>query len=374
MKVVHVITGLHTGGAEIMLHKLLLAMDRRRFRPEVVSLIEGGEVLGKIEDAGIPVHVLGMRRGLPTAAMLLELRRLARATEPDIIQGWMYHGNLAGTLLEAFAPGKPRLFWNIRHSVDDIGREKPMTRLVIRLGGLLKRAPHRVIYNSGVSLDQHNRLGYPPEKGLMIPNGFDLNRFCPSVEARARLRGELGLAPDTLLVGVVARRHPMKGHEEFLKAAAQLRGAGREVGFVLAGRGVTSEDPVLRDLANRPGLEGMVHLLGQREDMPSFFPGLDLLCVPSLFGEGFPNVLGEAMACGVPCVATDVGESREIIGDTGRIVKPGDVTALAGAMGELLDLTAAARSELESRCRGRILEKYSLEKIMEQYAELYSLA
>lgn len=371
MKVVHVITGLHTGGAETMLHKLLMAMDRKRFQPAVVSLMEGGEVLEQIVAAGIPVHVLGMKRGAPTPAMLLKLRGLARALAPDVIQGWMYHGNLAGALLGRFAPGKPRLIWNIRHTVDDIGREKPMTRRVIRLGGLLKRAPYRIIFNSGISLDQHAGLGYPRDKGLMIPNGFDLSRFRPSLEAGTRLREELGLSPGTLLIGVAARRHPMKGHEEFLKAANLLMASKLDIRFVLAGRGVTSDDPRLRDLASVPNLEGAVHLLGQREDMPSFFAALDLLCVPSIFGEGFPNVLGEAMACGVPCVATDVGESREIVADTGRVVKPGDPAALAEAMGELLVMTEEARSDLGKRCRARILENYSLEKIVERYAQLY---
>ena len=371
MKVVHVITGLQTGGAETMLHKLLLAMDRKRFQPVVVSLLAGGEILEKIVEAGIPVHVLGMKRGLPTPATLLKLRGLARTLEPDVIQGWMYHGNLACALLGGFAPGKPRLIWNIRHTVDDIGLEKPLTRLVIRLGGLLKRTPYRIIFNSGISLDQHARLGYPRKKGLMIPNGFDLSMFRPSLEARVRLREELGLSPETLLVGVAARRHPMKGHEEFLKAANLLMASKRDVRFVLVGRGVTSDDRRLRDLAGAPNLEGVVHLLGQCGDMASFFAGLDLVCVPSIFGEGFPNVLGEAMACGVPCVATDVGESREIIADTGRVVKPGDSAALAEAMGELLDMTGEARSDLGNRCRARILDNYSLEKIVEQYVQLY---
>jgi glycosyltransferase involved in cell wall biosynthesis len=372
--VVHVITGLQVGGAEMMLLKLLGAMDRSTFDPVVISLIPGGECRTLIEAEGIPVHDLSMKKGLPSPAGILALRRLAGKLEPDVIQGWMYHGNLAGALLSRFAPGKPRLIWNIRHSVADIGREKPTTRLVIRLGGLSSRSPCRIIFNSGMSLEQHTGLGYPREKGLMIPNGFDLDMFHPSPEARAALRKELGLSPETLLVGVAARRHPMKGHEEFLKAAALLNAGGRDIRFVLVGRGVTSGDPVLRDLSGRPELVGLVFLLGQRENMPFFLAGLDLLCVPSLYGEGFPNVLGEAMACGVPCVATNVGESGEIVGETGRIVQPGEQDALADAMGQMLDMDPEARMDLGVKCRGRILENYSLENIAERYAELYRSA
>jgi len=371
MKVVHVITGLQVGGAEMMLVKLLGAMDRSKFDPVVISLMSGGDNRAWIEAEGIPVHDLSLGKGLPSATAILALRRLARKLKPDLIQGWMYHGNLAATLFGGFAPGKPRLIWNVRHSVNDIGQEKPMTRMVIRLGGGLHRAPFRIIFNSGMSLDQHIGLGYPLKKALMIPNGFDLDRFHPSREAKARIREEFDLSPGTFLVGMAARRHPMKGHEDFLKTAALLRTAGRDIRFVLVGRGVTFDEPVLRDLVNGSGLEGLVHLLGQREDMPSFFSGLDLLCVPSIFGEGFPNVLGEAMACGVPCVATDVGESREIVAGTGRIVRPGEPAALAQAIGELLDLTTEARLDLGGRCRARIQENYSLENIAERYAELY---
>jgi glycosyltransferase involved in cell wall biosynthesis len=330
----------------------------------------GGECRAMIEAEDIPVYDLAMKSGLPTVAQVRALRRLARKLEPDVVQGWMYHGNLAATLLGKFAPGKPPVLWNIRHSVADLGREKQSTRLVIRLGGLVSGKPERIIFNSGISLEQHAGLGFTRDKGVMIPNGFDMGRFRPSLEAGAGLRAELGLAPDSLLVGVAARRHAMKGHEDFLTAAARMRTAGRDCHFVLAGRGVTSDDSALRDLAAGV-LAGFVHLVGQREDMPLFLAGLDLLCVPSLYGEGFPNVLGEAMACGVPCVATDVGESRIIVADTGRIVPPGDPASLCDAMGEVLALDLEDRSDLGRRCRGRIQEHYSLEKITEKYADLF---
>jgi len=370
MKIVHVITGLKVGGAEMMLHKLLTSMDRSRFEPAVISLMPGGECRAMMETEDIPVYDLAMKSGLPSVGQVRALRRLAGKLEPDLVQGWMYHGNLAATLLGLFAPGKPPVLWNIRHSVADLGREKQTTRLVIRLGGLVSRKPERIIYNSGISLEQHAGLGFARDKGVMIPNGFDMDRFRPSLEAGAGLREELGLAPDSLLVGVAARRHAMKGHEDFLAAAARMRTAGREYHFVLAGRGITPDDSSLRDLATGV-LAGYVHLVGQREDMPSFLAGLNLLCVPSLYGEGFPNVLGEAMACGVHCVPTDVGESRTIVADTGRIVPPGDPASLGDAMGELLALDPEDRSDLGRSCRGRIQENYSLEKIAERYTELY---
>lgn len=369
MKVVHIITGLQVGGAEMMLHKLLSAMDRSQFEPAVISLIPGGEIRTLIEAERIPVFDVGMKAGIPSAGQVIKIRQLARKLAPDLVQGWMYHGNVIASVFDKFVSGDTKLLWNIRHSLPDIRHEKRGTRVVIRLGALGSQGADRIIYNSTISQEQHALLGYARDKAEMIPNGFDMDRFRPSPEAAAKLRLELGLSSDTLLVGVAARRHPVKGHDIFLKAAALLRAAGQDCHFVLAGRGVTEEDAVLRDLS-AGALAGNVHLLGQREDMPSFLASLDLLCVPS-YGEGFPNVLGEAMACGVPCVSTDVGEARIIVDDTGRVVPSGDPAALFRAMEELLLLEPEARTDLGHRCRIRIQENYSLEKIATRYAELY---
>ncbi len=373
MKVVHVITGLHTGGAETMLHKLLLAMDRKRFQPEVVSLLDGGEILEKIVDAGIPVHELGMKRGLPTPATLLKLRGLARDLEPDVIQGWMYHGNLAGSFMSYFASGTSRLFWNIRHSLYDLDHEKPMTRMIIRLGAVVSNRPRRIFYNSTVSMEQHTLLGFRRGSGLMLPNGFDLEKFQPDPLARPVLRAELGLDPKTILVGVVGRRHPLKGHDDFLRSAMEVNRRHPEVHFVLAGRGVTRDDPSFGEYLKNRDLARHIHFLGQRSDMPRLFASLDLLAMPSV-SEGFPNVLGEAMACGIPCVATDVGESREIVADTGSIVPPGKPGEMAAAIDAMLDLDETALADLGRRGRKKILENYSLENIADRYAELYASA
>ena len=373
MKVVHVISGLHTGGAETMLHKLLLAMDRKRFQPVVVSLLAGGEIREQIVDAGIPVHVLGMRRGRPTPATLLKVRRLARDLEPDVIQGWMYHGNLAGSFMSLFAPGPSRLFWNIRHSLYDLKHEKPMTRMIIRLGAAASSGPCRIVYNSTVSMEQHTLLGFRRDLGLMLPNGFDLDKFQPDPAARPALRHELGLDPGATLVGVVGRRHSLKGHNDFLRSAVEVNRQRPEVHFVLAGRGVSADDPFFSEFLKNRNLAGRIHFLGQRFDMPQLFAAFDLLAMPSV-SEGFPNVLGEAMACGIPCVATDVGESREIVGGAGSIVPPGDPGELAAAICAMLDLDKEDRIDLGHRCRERILENYSLEKIAGLYARLYASA
>jgi len=371
MKVVHVITGLHVGGAETMLQKLLLAMDRERFDPVVVSLLPGGEILDQIRNAGIRVHVLGMKRGMISPAAMMRLRRLARELAPDVIQGWMYHGNLAASLLSFFAPGHPRLFWNIRHSIYDLKHEKWMTRLVIRLGAVGSCHPRRILFNSTVSIDQHAGLGFRHERALMVPNGFDLTRFHPEPEARLSLRLELGLDSDTPLVGVVGRRHPLKGHDDFLRTAEAVHRRRPDVHFVLAGRGVTVEDPTFGEFLRGRDVADHLHFLGSRTDTPVLFAALDVLAMPSV-SEGFPNVVGEAMACGVPCAATDVGETAALVGDLGKVVPAGDPGSLAEAVLELLALDSASRKALGAECRERIRQEYSMDKVAGIYQDLYA--
>lgn len=370
MKVIHVTTGLHVGGAEMMLLKLLGAMDRQQFAPTVISLVPGGECRTAIEALGIPVHDLGLKPGQVTPGGVLALRRLGKMLTPDVIQGWMYHGNTAATLLAKFVVGEPRLYWNIRHAVHDLGHEKRTTRALIRLGAMASRRPAGIIFNSAVSLQQHAALGYHRDGCLVIPNGFDTAVFKPDPAAGPALRRQLHLAPQTPVVGMVARLHPHKGHLNFLAAAERVHGHRPDVHFVMVGSGVTEMDPELGGFLLGKSLRDRVHLLGPRNDVARLMPGLDLLCVSSVT-EAFPNVLGEAMSCGVPCVSTEVGEAAAIIGPTGSTVPADDPAALASGLLELLQLDAAARAALGEQGRRRISERYSLAAVARRFAALY---
>ncbi|MCP4572455.1 MAG: glycosyltransferase [bacterium] len=367
LRVLHVITDLRVGGAETMLVKLLGAVDLERYPSAVVSLVPGGELAAPLRDLGVPVTELDLRPGRPDPRALWQLRRVVGEFEPQAIQAWMYHANLAATLA---ARGRP-VVWNIRHSLTDLGDEAPLTRLVIRAGGLLDGRAAAVIHNARVSVAQHARCGYDPAGARVLPNGFDLDRFGPDSSAGAALRAELDLPAGAPLVGLLARRHRFKGHENFLAAMALVRRHRPEVHALCAGRGV-ADDPDLTALAAGEDLRGHVHLLPARTDAPRFLAGLDLLCVASRWGEGFPNVLGEALACGTPCVTTDVGESREIVAGLGPVVPPDDVPALAEALAEVLQLDAGARADLGRRSRERVAERYALDAVARRYTELWS--
>lgn len=370
IKVTHIITGLSTGGAEMMLYKLLAATDRSRFEPTVISLAGCGTLGQRIEALGVKVHSVGMAPGIKLPAALLRLMRLARGLQPDLIQGWMYHGNLAATLCGRMVPGYVPVLWNIRHTPYDLKNEKPGTAAVIRLGARLSSRPERIIYNARASAQQHDLLGYAAHKVAVIPNGFDCDTFKPSESARWKIRRELGLDGQALLVGLIARYHPIKDHANFIRAAGTLAERLPEVNFVLAGRDVDKKNPALLDEIRKAGVASRTYLLGERADIPEITAALDLASSSS-WGEAFPNVIGEAMACGVPCVVTNVGDSAWIVGETGIVVPPRDPAAWAKAWETLIKAGVAERRRLGVASRQRIADYFSLPKIVARYEELY---
>lgn len=367
IRVVHVISGLSTGGAEMMLWKLLSRTDRRRFDPVVVSLTsKRTNIAARIEELGVPVYALKMAPGRAPISGLWWLARMLQSTKPDVIQGWMYHGNLASCLGRLSSPRKARLLWNIRHSVHDLKHEKKLTAACIRTGALLSAMPARIIYNSMTSARQHESLGYSISRTVVIPNGFDCARFQPSQSARAAVRQEWNIAQSDIVIGLVGRYHPMKDHANFFKAAGMLLRKHENATFILAGRGVEWTNLELITLINRYGVINRTRLLGERHDIPRLTAGMDIASSSS-YSEAFSNTIGEAMSCGVPCMVTDVGDSRWIVGQTGIVVPPRDAEALAQAWARLMEAGQDARLRLGEEARHRILANFSLDQIGELY-------
>jgi glycosyltransferase involved in cell wall biosynthesis len=283
----------------------------------------------------------------------------------------MYHGNLAATVGGWSLPQRPALVWNVRHSVHDLALEKPLTRLIIRMSARLSRLPRAIIYNSRVSAAQHRALGFDAGRAVVIPNGFDTTQFRPRPGAKARLCQELEIDPTRIVIGMIARNHPMKDSGNLARAVALLRARGHAVHLVIIGRGMDETQAELGALAHELGLGSHLTMLGERRDVAELVPGLDIAALPSAWGEGFPNVLGEAMASGVPCVATDVGDCTWVIGPHGLVVPPRQSEALARALGRLIDLDADARHQLGLAGRARIIQHFSIQEVVRQYEALH---
>ena len=371
LKITHIITGLGTGGAEMMLYKLLSAMDPAEFSSQVISLRSEGPIAERIRALGVSVESLDMPAGIPQPSSILRLARLLREPQPDVVQTWMYHADLLGGLAARFV-GRPPVVWNIRNSTLDPETSKRSTRwTVAACARFSRRWPTRIVSCSENARDVHVNLGYDAAKMTIIPNGFDLSLFHPDADARQSLRTELNLSPGTLLIGAVGRFNPQKDYTTLIAAAGWLHAARPEVHFLLCGEGLSDENEALTDRIESRGLQKRFHLLGRRSDIPRITAALDLATSSSSSGEGFSNVIGEAMSCGIPCVVTNLGDAAYLVGDTGKVVPPREPASLAAAWNALLSLPAEQRAALGAAARQRIEEHFSLPAVAGQYAALY---
>ncbi|MBI3668697.1 MAG: glycosyltransferase [Acidobacteria bacterium] len=354
-----------------MLHRLVAGMDSTLFENEVISLTDLGAMAGKIEACGVRVRALGMKRGIPNPYYLLRLAQWLRQSQPQVIQTWMYHADLVGGLAANLA-GFSAVVWNIRHSRLDLRVDKRRTLWTAWACARLSRLlPRRIVCCSETSRRVHVNLGYVPDQMEVIPNGFDLNLFKPDPAQRRAIREELGIPQAALVIGLIARFHPIKGHRNFVEAAGRLRREFPDARFLLCGEGVVSNNAELAGWIESAAIQDVCHLLGRREDIPQILNALDVATSASV-GEAFPNVVAEAMACGVPCVVTDVGDSAAIVGAIGRVVPPRAPDALARAWRELLEARPEARSRLGLSARQRIEQRFALTTVIERYQNLYA--
>ncbi|MCI5209635.1 MAG: glycosyltransferase [Candidatus Electrothrix sp. ATG2] len=369
-RILHIITGLATGGAEQVLYNLFNGGLTKYFSNHVISLSDEGTIGPRIRELGVPITTLDIRRGFPSFSALSKLRRVTNEVKPDIIQGWMYHGNLAATLARSLAVGRPMLAWSIHHSLNELRHEKPMTRQVIRANRYVSSFPESIHYCSQLSQKLHEKFGFVAKNGLFIPNGINTQRFLFSSAARQRIRTELDIAPNAQVIGHVARFHPMKNHQIFIQAATDLAIRYPDVHFLLVGRDIIPDNAIITPMIPMK-VSNRFHLLGERSDVPNLMSAMDIFCLSSSWGEAFPLVLGEAMVTGIPCVATDIGDSAIIIGDTGVIVPPGNKHALTTGLESILTMSPKERSALGTKAQARIEANYTLEVIVDQYIMMY---
>lgn len=368
MRIVHIITGLNIGGAETMLYKLLSGTDKASFDEMVISLTAYGPMAAKIEKLGVKVKYLGLKRSIPNPLIILKLIKLLKREKADLVQTWMYHADLIGGLAAKMA-GIP-VIWNVRNNTFD-SKVKWTTLMTVKISAKLTTLiPEKVICCSQEACRIHIKQGYAIKKMVVIPNGFNLNEFSPNLAAKIRLREELGLKSDDLIIGIIARYDPQKDHKTFFRAVAEINGNMPGVHFILAGDGISwDNDELVGDIYSY-GVEDVCHLLGRRDDIAYLTSALDISCLSST-GEAFPNVLGEAMACGVPCVTTDAGDSALIVGDTGIVVPPNNPAALAEALRQMIEMGDAGRRALGEKARRRVLERFNLPDIVSKYEDLY---
>jgi len=374
MRVMHVITSLDIGGAEQMLRRLVTADSHGAVSHEVVTMIAGGPLQAPIAAAGIPVTALNMTPGAASLAGLWQLTRLIRRQKPDLIQTWLYHADLATTLALQFS-GRRRqtpLIWGLRCSDMHAGHATPRHRLILRALAFLSRRPDMIISNSTSGVRVHAQAGYRPKDWKVIPNGFYPEIFAPNPRQRQQIRAQLGFTEQDFAIVLCARVAPMKDHQTFVRAAEIVAAELPQARFVLIGRDTDRAKTRLDQLIEASDVASRFLRLGERSDVAALLPAMDLATVTSAFGEGFPNVLGEAMATGIPCVSTNVGDAAMVIGRTGSIVPIRDPQAMAKAWLEMHAKGPQGRARLGAAARRRIQENFAMDRVFAQFIETYS--
>jgi len=354
------------GGAEQQLVELLKGIDKNSFSVGVATFYSGGPLANEVTAIEglrwIPLHKRGRWDVLP---FLWRLWRAGHGFRPQIIHGYMGVANHLALLLGKLLGAK--VVWGVRSSDMDYRHYDWLSGLSFRLERWLSRFVDLVLANSQAGGRYHLAKGFPAERMVVVPNGIDAQRFRPDAEARKRIRKEWGIAESEILIGLVARFDPMKDHPTFLRAVA--RSTGVNLRFVCIGWGPDAYQAELCRMASELGVDDRVIWAGARQDMPEVYNGLDLLTLTSAFGEGFPNVVAEAMSCGTPCVVTDVGDSAWIVGDTGIVVPPKSPEALVTGWNEMIDRLGAERYSLSQKVRSRITDNFRCELFVERTSE-----
>lgn len=373
MKVLHVITGLRDGGAEGVLSRIC-ASDQRNVHT-VVSLSEPGKYGPRLRAVGIEVHSLSITGWFNGPVGLFKLYSLIKLTNPDVVQTWMYHGDLIGGFAAKIA-GIKRVFWNVRHTNFHAESSKPSTLRIVAYCRMLSAwIPYKIVYCGFGAKFVHEALGYEKQKSTVILNGCDITRFKSSEKMRKSFRVKCGLSSSELVVGMVGRYDPQKDHEGLFSALKALKSMNFDFKVLLAGHGIDINNKNLKFKISDYGLEEDIKLLGSVSDIPALMNALDVHVLSSSFGEGFPNVLIEAMACGTPCVATDVGDAKDIIGETGWVAPPSDPIALAASIRIAMEECQSNFDTWHRRkddCRSRVVQNFSMEMMIGEYQKLWS--
>jgi glycosyltransferase involved in cell wall biosynthesis len=375
IKLTFLVRDLDYGGAQRQLISLVKALDQKRFSVSVITFYSGAleQELANIDVRVISLHKQGR---WDIFGFLRRLVTQVRRDRPDVLHGYLDIPNLITVFLKLFV--RTKAVWGLRASVIELEHYDWLHRLASQLERRFARCTDLLIINSAAGLEQHLARGFPREKLIVIPNGFDTEVFKPDPGAGEKVRREWGVAAQTTLVGIVGRLDPMKDHQNFLRAAASVVRRGddgrstpvsrdevQDLRFVCVGDGPAIYLEELKALANDLGLTDRIIWQSATRDIFAVYNALHVL-VSASRAEGLPNVVGEAMACGVPCVVTDVGDSRSLVGDSGIVVLPRNPQALAeGIIGAL----KTDRRAIANNARARIIEDFSVQRLAKRIEE-----
>lgn len=370
-RILHIITGLDDGGAEAVLYRLCIQHPSKH---QVISLMDAGKYGALLKRHNIPVYELNLNPSKPNPYKLFELYSLIKKINPSIVQTWMYHADLLGGIASK-AAGVTKVFWGIRHSNLSKGTIKPTTRVVMKSCALLSYTiPTKIISCSKAALNSHIPQGYTADKFEVVQNGYDLTKFKPLTDSIKRLELSSGTKP---IIGMVARFDVQKDHKNLINALSILKNKNIDFHLILVGKGVDHNNSELIQLINESSLivDKDITLYGQSNNIPLIMSSIDLHVLSSL-GEAFPNVLAEAMACGTPCVSTNVGDAKEIVSNYGWVVETQNPVLLAKAIEAALKEFGSDSPKWQSRKKGginHIRDNFDLNSMIENFFRIWGI-
>jgi glycosyltransferase involved in cell wall biosynthesis len=364
-RIIHIITDLNNGGAEKMLYKLLKNSDKDKYYHEVISLIDEGIYGEKIKALNIKVHCLKINKS-NLLISLLKARKICKSF--DVVDTWLYHADFLGFIIAKILLNK-KLIWNIRHCNLDKDANKLRTLKIVKANSFLSRYVNHLIFNSNKALDNHLRFGYKNKKLKVIPNGFELDIFRYSKNDREKIRELLNINSGEKVLITVGRWDIQKDYYTLIKSLNELKKRNPHFKMIMCGNKLDVTNEELTNLISRYGLKEKVLLLGPQNDIPALLSAADVY-VSSSLGESFSNAIGEAMACELPCVVTDVGDSRIIVGDTGKVVEAKNYIELANSILSILNNECLmGRNE---PARSRVIENYDIKAIIKVFEYVWN--
>lgn len=363
IRILFLLNSLNPGGAERQFLNLLDNIDKEKFFPIVVTYYSGKW------DERIKENLccLKLKNRFDVSGIFFRLKKIVKQTNPHIIYG-LYGDSCAFSLIQKTR--KLRIIWGLRASNIDFDKYSFFSRIIYKINALLSRFTDAIIVNSYTGFEYNKKNGYLAEKMVVIPNGIDTDYFKKNPEKASNIRKELNISDGCFLIGRIGRYDAMKDYPVFIEACAGISKKNPNVKFLIAGSGCNNNDE-LKNLADKNGIFDKLYIWGNREDLPDIYSACDITVSSSRFGEGFPNVIAESMSCETPCVATDVGDSRVIVGDLGVVVKPGQQDLLSKACLELLVQSSESRLKLGRNAREHIISNFSIEKMARDTEEVF---
>jgi glycosyltransferase involved in cell wall biosynthesis len=369
MKILHIITSLGDGGAEHTLYKIC-KYDKQN-RHIVISLKSSDKYVPLCNKLGIRVYCLNMKNFLHIYKFFY-LIKLISNLKPDLVQTWLVHGDFIGGIAAKFA-GIKKIIWNIRYSNLESGKAKFSTIILVKILVILSfYIPESIVVVSKRAKLDSEKLGYSKKKLFLISNGYDFKILKPNKKDKLFLKKKINLKKRIPIIGKVARYDAKKDHLNLLKALAFISKKKIKFFCVLIGTGIDRNKVLLNEIKKLKLIKN-VKLLAPINDITKVMNGLDIHVQSSRYGEGFPNVVAEAMACGTPCVTTDVGEASFIVGNSGWIVPPKNSIRLAKALEKsLIEIGTKKWNKRRNKARKRIKENFDIFKMIASYNNLWS--